>query len=155
MCPASALTLKRNGEQVNLADIQIVKEEAVPKLDFEAKKVKNNAGVERTVKQYAEAEVEVIDEECAKGCGSCAEVCPTGTIAIAPRPEHGWEISKNVEVVDPDACIACGACSEACPTGALQLKIKKVKYSGKHNEIFWEPLIERLKNVRWSKGGEE
>ena len=147
MCPFSALTLKKDGETYNLADIPIVANNVVPKLEFEAKKLKDD----RIAKQYAKAEVSVIDEECAKGCGSCAEVCPSGTIEIAERPEHGWEMSKNVEVVDPDACVACGACDNACPTGALQLKITEVKTSGDFSELFWPPLIERLKTLRWGK----
>lgn len=153
MCPFGALTLKKDGNLYNLEDIPIVSQNVVPKLEFKAKKVKNVKGVERTVKQYATAEVSVNDEVCAKGCGSCAEVCPSGTIAIAERPEHGWEMSKNVEVVDPDACIACGACDNACPTGALQLSITDVKASGEYSELFWPPLVERLKSVRWKKEG--
>ncbi|MGQ4873443.1 MAG: 4Fe-4S binding protein [Promethearchaeia archaeon] len=151
MCPFSALTMKKNGEVLQLDQIPLVVEQAVPKLEFEAKKIKNAKGVERIVKQYAKAEVSIVDEECAKGCGACADVCPSGAIVIAQRPEHGWEISKNVEVVDQDACVACGACDSACPTGALRLKITDVKFSGKYNEIFWEPLIERLKTLKWSK----
>ncbi len=151
MCPFGALTLKKDGKIINLADIPIVAEKVVPKLEFETKKLKND----RIVKQYAIAEVSVVDEECAKGCGSCAEVCPSGTIAIAKRPEHGWEKSKNVEVVDPDACVACGACNNACPTGALKLKIIEVKTSGEFSEMFWIPLLERLKTLRWSKKEEK
>ncbi|MBD3256041.1 MAG: 4Fe-4S dicluster domain-containing protein [Candidatus Lokiarchaeota archaeon] len=151
MCPFSALTLKKDGEKINLADIPIVKENAVPKIDFDAKKVKNYEGKERTVKQYAKAEISIVDEECAKGCSTCAEVCPTGTIAIAKKPEKPWEISKNVEVVDADACVACGACDNACPTGAIKLKITDVKYSGNYNEVFWDPLIKRLKSLKWSE----
>jgi NAD-dependent dihydropyrimidine dehydrogenase PreA subunit len=151
MCPFSALTLKKDGEAYNLEDIPLVQNKVIPKLEFTAKKIKNNKGFERIAKHYSTSEVKVIDEECAKGCGSCAEVCPSATIAIAKRPEHGWEKSKNVEVVDPDACVACGACDNACPTGALQLKITEVKYSGDYSELFWPPLIERLKTLRWSK----
>jgi 4Fe-4S ferredoxin len=155
MCPFSALTLKKDNEVYNLEDIPLVAQKVVPKLEFKTKKIKNAKAIERVVKHYATAEVKVIDEECAKGCGSCAEVCPSGTIAIAKRAEHGWEMSKNVEVVDPDACVACGACDNACPTGALQLKITDVKYSGEFSELFWPPLIERLKNLRWSKKEED
>ena len=55
MCPFSALTMNKDGELVELADIQIVKEKVVPKLEFEAKKITDIAGVERVVKQYTEA----------------------------------------------------------------------------------------------------
>jgi 4Fe-4S ferredoxin len=155
MCPFGALTLKMDGEIVNLADIPIVAQNVVPTIEFETKKIKSFDDTERVVKQYAKAKVAVIDEVCAKGCGSCAEVCPSKTIVIAKRPEHGWEMSKNVEVADPDACVACGACDNACPTGALQLEIVEVKTSGKFSELFWPPLIERLKFLRWSKKEEE
>ena len=147
MCPFGALTLKKDGEITNLADIPIVAQKVVPKLEFETKKLKND----RIAKQYAKATVSVIDEECAKGCGSCAEVCPSGTIEIAKRPEHGWEMSKNVEVVDADACVACGACDNACPTGALKLQITELNTSGEFSDLFWSPLVERLKTVRWTK----
>ncbi|GAG92264.1 unnamed protein product, partial [marine sediment metagenome] len=40
MCPFSALTLKKDGEVIELDDIQIVKENVVPKLEFEAKKIR-------------------------------------------------------------------------------------------------------------------
>ncbi|MFX1357880.1 MAG: 4Fe-4S binding protein, partial [Promethearchaeota archaeon] len=85
MCPFSSLTLKKDGEVINLEDIPIVAQKVVPKIEFEAKTLKTD----RIAKQYAKAKVSVIDEECAKGCGSCAEVCPSGTIEIAKRPEHG------------------------------------------------------------------
>jgi 4Fe-4S ferredoxin len=147
MCPFGALTLKKDGEIVNLEDIPIVAQKVVPKIEFETKKLDSG----RVVKKYGSAEVSIIDEECAKGCGTCAEVCPAGVIEIAKRPEHGWEMPKNVEVVDPDACVACGACDNACPTGALQLEIKEINFSGDYNEIFWDPLLERLKSLRWSK----
>ncbi|MHA1195813.1 MAG: 4Fe-4S binding protein [Promethearchaeota archaeon] len=100
MCPFMALTLKKDGNIINLEDIPIVAQKVLPKIEYQTKKLKND----RIVRQYAKATVKINDEECAKGCGSCAEVCPSGTIEIAKRPEHGWEMSKNVEVVDPDAC---------------------------------------------------
>ena len=147
MCPFMALTLKKDGNIINLEDIPIVAQKVLPKIEYQTKKLKND----RIVRQYAKATVKINDEECAKGCGSCAEVCPSGTIEIAKRPEHGWEMSKNVEVVDLDACVACGACDNACPTGALQLEITEINYSGEFSDLFWPPLIERFKTLRWSK----
>lgn len=155
MCPASALQLKKNGEVINLADIPIVEKHALPKIDFEAKKVKSNAGKERVMKQYATGELSIEDDECAKGCSTCAEVCPTGAIKIAAKPEHGWEQSKNVEVADEDKCVFCGACDNACPTGAIHLKITDVKVSGDYNEIFWDKVLANLKKLKWSKAKEE
>ncbi len=155
MCPFSALTFKKNGEVVNLEDLTLISEKAMPELKFEVKKVKNNEGVERVVKQYVKASVSIDNEVCAGGCSSCAIVCPTGAISIAKKPEKGWEASAKVEVVDEAKCVGCGACDNVCPTGAVQLRIEEVHYSGEYNEIFWDPLIERLKDLRWSKKEEE
>jgi len=146
MCPFSALTLKINDEDINLEDIPIVKQEAIPKLEFEAKKLDNG----RIVKQYVSGEISIIDEECAGGCQTCAEVCPTDAITIPKKADKGWEKTPNV-VVDAEKCVFCGACDNACPTGAVKLQITEVKYSGKYNEPFWPDIITRLKTTRGSQ----
>ncbi len=150
MCPFGALSMKKDGELVELANIQIVKEKVVPKLEFETKKIKDIAGVERVVKHYSKADVSVVDEECAGGCEACADVCPSGAITVPPKSDKGWEHVPNV-VVDSEKCIACGACDNACPTGAIKLKITDVKTSGDYSELFWIPCVERLKTLRWSE----
>jgi NADH-quinone oxidoreductase subunit I len=154
MCPFSALTIKKDGELIELNDIQIVKEKVVPKIEFEAKKIKDNVEVERIAKVYTDGEVVIVDEECAGGCEACADVCPSGAITVPERSDKGWETVPNV-VVDPEQCIFCGSCDNACPTGAVKLKITDVKTSGEYSELFWEPLIERLKTLRWSEQKEE
>ena len=143
MCPFSALTLKINNEVVKLDDIPIVKQNAIPKLDFEAKKLDNG----KIVKQYVNGTIDIIDDECAGGCQTCAEVCPSGAITIPPKADKGWEKTPNV-VVDQDKCVMCGACDNACPTGAVKLVLKEVKYSGTFNEPFWPNMIVRLKKTR-------
>lgn len=153
MCPFSALTLKKDGEAYNLVDIPIVKEKVVPTLEFEAKKIKDSKGVERTVKKYNSGTVAVVDAECAGGCQTCAEVCPSGAIMIPPKPEFGWESGPNV-VVDDTKCVFCGACDNACPTGAIKLTIKEIKSSGEYSDMFWTPLVNRLKSLRWSEENE-
>jgi 4Fe-4S ferredoxin len=154
MCPFSALTLKMNDEVVNLEDISIVKQEAVPRLEFEAKKVKNKDGIETVVKQYIYGEISIVDEECAGGCQTCAEVCPSGAITIPKKADKGWEKTPNV-VVDAEKCIFCGACDNACPTGAVKLQITEVKSSGYFNDPFWPDIIKRLKTTRGSQLIEE
>ncbi len=154
MCPFSALTLKKDGETIELDNIQIVKEHVVPKLEFEAKKITSFNGIERVAKQYTEAEISIVDEECPGGCQTCYEVCPSGAITTPEKSDKGWESVANV-VVDSDECIACGACDNGCPTGAVKLKIIEVKTSGEYSEMFWDPLLERLKTLRWSETKEE
>ena len=128
MCPFSALTLKKDGEVVELENIIIVKEKVLPKLEFEAKKITDNEGIERVVKQYTDGEVSIVDDECAGGCEACAFVCPSGAITIPEKSDKGWETVPNV-VVDSEECIFCGSCDNCCPTGAVKLKITDVKSS--------------------------
>ena len=146
-CPFSALKLKINGEVLNLEDIPIVKQKALPKLEFEAKKIKNINGKERVVKQYITSDINIVDDECAGGCQTCYEVCPSGAITVPPKADKGWEKTPNV-VADPEKCVGCGACDNVCPTGAVKLEIKDVKFSGVFNEPFWPDLVNRLKTMR-------
>ncbi|MFW9829534.1 MAG: 4Fe-4S binding protein [Candidatus Thorarchaeota archaeon] len=154
MCPFSALTLKKDGEIIELEDIQIVKEKVVPTLEFEAKKITDNAGIKRVVKQYTDGEISIVDEECAGGCEACADVCPSAAITVPEKSDKGWETVPNV-VVDEKECVFCGSCDNACPTGAIKLKLTDLKTSGEFTELFWNPLVERLKTLRWSEKKEE
>lgn len=146
MCPFTALTLKINGEVVELEKIKIVEKKVVPKLEFEAKKLDSG----KIVKQYVSGNISIVDEECAGGCATCAEVCPSGAITVPEKSDKGWESVPNV-VVDSDKCIYCGCCDNACPTGAIKLEITEVKISGEYSETFWPDLVKRFKTLKWSK----
>ena len=50
---------------------------------------------------------------CKEGCDDCAEVCPTGAIAV-----HRDTPGKERLEVDYGRCVVCQLCVEACPTGA-------------------------------------
>ena len=42
-------------------------------------------------------------------CGKCAEVCPTGAIAMVQQGEH------RRPTVAEEICIGCGKCEYLCP----------------------------------------
>jgi formate hydrogenlyase subunit 7 len=49
---------------------------------------------------------------CEDGCARCADVCPTGAIAVRGDAPGGV-------TVDYGRCVVCQLCSEVCPTGAF------------------------------------
>ncbi len=49
------------------------------------------------------------DPALCTGCGTCAEICPTGTVSLT---ETGTAVS------DPAGCIKCCACVKFCPADA-------------------------------------
>jgi Ni,Fe-hydrogenase III small subunit/ferredoxin len=46
-------------------------------------------------------------EPCAAGCRACADVCPSGAVALEPLR------------IDLGRCTLCGDCAPACPSGKL------------------------------------
>ncbi|MBD3350776.1 MAG: 4Fe-4S dicluster domain-containing protein [Candidatus Lokiarchaeota archaeon] len=148
MCPWNAITLYKDDEKVELDDLDIVKHNAVPELEVTMRKCKD--GVE-DAKSYLEGEIEFKTENCAGGCNTCIEVCPTGALTLE-KPDAPWDKGRKI-IVDKDKCIYCGTCTNACPVfDAIKLTIKEVKTKGKYNEIFWNPVVERLKISRMRDG---
>lgn len=56
----------------------------------------------------------VIDLGQCLRCGTCAVVCPSGTLA--------WDIAgPRIDLATPFGCIGCGQCMAACPSGAVSV----------------------------------
>lgn len=61
-------------------------------------------------KRYA-----VVRRETCVACGSCADVCPHGAIAIW----HGCFAQ-----VDAERCVGCGRCASECPSCTIHLEVR-------------------------------
>lgn len=57
-----------------------------------------------------------IDTALCSGCGHCASLCPSGSIAADT-------VGRDLRLsFDPSTCLACGACATACPETALSFE---------------------------------
>ncbi|MGA2467938.1 MAG: 4Fe-4S binding protein [Thermodesulfobacteriota bacterium] len=54
----------------------------------------------------------ILDPEKCKGCGNCAEICPSEVYRI--------ELDKS-NPIRPEDCIECWACVNQCPMESIQL----------------------------------
>ena len=61
-----------------------------------------------------------VDKERCKGCGYCAEFCPTGVFKMSEGlTPKGYPLSL---VTDETKCLGCGLCSILCPEFAIHLE---------------------------------
>lgn len=66
-------------------------------------------GYQKQQKESPRTYLPELDESLCNGCGTCADVCPTGAI------------DSGTYEVDASKCIKCCACVKACPAGARTL----------------------------------
>ncbi len=67
------------------------------------------------------------------GCGSCADVCPTGAITMV----------EGVAIIDREKCNLCGKCAEVCGAGAKEvvgeeLTVAQVMAEVMKDSVFYE-----------------
>ena len=60
-----------------------------------------------------------VDEAACRGCGGCANVCPTGAVTMKPlkspvKIKEGW-VKTEVPELDPLKCVVCYWCHDFCP----------------------------------------
>ena len=58
--------------------------------------------------QHCDVRPEIVEETCV-ACGTCAQWCPAGAIAV-----------DDVAVIDSDRCIGCGECYAVCRHRAIE-----------------------------------
>jgi ferredoxin len=80
--------------------------------------------------------------KCPGDCHKCTDICPNDAIHFRSS-EEAWE-SKQLIDIDEDRCIRCGGCMLVCPQDNYHVQWTKILTSGPYNEIFWNPIQEKL-----------
>ena len=142
ICPTSAIWLKKNDIYVKRKDFAIRTKKIVPKLEYDTIELENP---KTEAKVYMTGNIEVDWDKCIS-CLSCVNVCPSECFT-KEKTENQTAKKKVKPTYNGKNCIKCGSCVRSCSQGAIWLKIDDIKHSGEYKEIFWKPLISRLKNI--------
>ena len=82
--------------------------------------------------------------KCPGDCHKCTDICPNKAITFRSM-EEAWD-SKVLIDIDEEKCIRCGGCMLVCPQDNYHVKWTNILISGPYNEIFWNPIKEKLMN---------
>ena len=152
-CPFDALHLSKNGERVEIKDMQIDINRSIPTLKSEKVFCSN---IKREADVYWEGTIDVsydIPEDpnkanqdylnkCPGDCQKCLQICPTDAITFNDA-KTAFE-TKVLFKVDDDKCIKCSACMLVCPQSYFDVKWTEIHVEGAYNALFWDPIRERL-----------
>lgn len=156
-CPFDAIHLYEDGEKVKEESLKIIEKHAIPHLDSTSvfcshlgrdSRVYWEGNIEVTFKMHPEKNdfKQYYLNKCPGDCHKCDKICPTEAIKFKDL-EAAWK-SKILIDIDDKKCIKCGACQLVCPQDNFKVKWTKVKTSGPYNQIFWDPLHEKLLDQR-------
>jgi ferredoxin len=152
-CPFEAIKLMQDGREVPLQDLNIVKGNAVPKLESETKIMRRS---KKPAKIYLEglAKVKAIDNNdprkfkveyvnnCPGECHKCVDICPNEALSIN---DYEDALKTGIPIkVDESRCIACGSCVMACPSDRMTLNRTKIRISGPYNVDFMTKIANKL-----------
>ena len=137
ICPVSAILLKKNNRYVRKQDLGIVSKNVVPNLDFQCVEFTNP---QTKSKSFLEGKIEVDWDKCIS-CMSCVDVCPTKSFKKTINSTE----KRPKPTLNDQTCTKCGACERACSKKAIKVTVDKLRFLGQYKEIFWNPLVERIR----------
>ncbi len=153
-CPFDAIHLYRDGIKVPPDELKLVTEKALPELErgqIKCSHIKRDAivywdgeiSINYPQKDEKEEFLEYYQKVCPGECRNCEEICPTDAIVVR-KPEEMGDKEESPFDIDDCLCIKCGACAFACPEGILDVDWKEINIKGAYNNIFWDPIRDRL-----------
>jgi ferredoxin len=152
-CPFDAIKLMHDGREVPISELNIVKGNAVPKLEGETKIMRKT---KKPAKIYLEGKVIIKNinnsdphtfkteyiNNCPGECHKCVDICPNEALSINPA-EEAMKFGIPIKL-DESRCIACGSCVMACPSDRITLARTKIHYSGSYNADFMAKIANKL-----------
>ena len=141
LCPVGAIWLKKDNKYVKRKDLPVYNKNIVPKLEYDVVELTNPKPEAKT---FIDGEIKIDWNKCIS-CMSCVNNCPTDCFTKQKSQEDNTK-KKTKPTFDGENCIKCGTCVRSCSQNAITLEVHEIKHNGNYKEIFWNPLISRLKS---------